>query len=117
MKDGIKIGQGIVTVIICLIAIFTCITLIIIEIKDDVIKSDKEAQLIVDLLIKDIAAKPNLTQEEDMNWFEQLGRAVAQEAGLTEGNEIEHQCGTVWVTDKEGTVTAISGMETEGENE
>lgn len=47
-----------------------------------------------------------------MNWYEQLGRAVAAEAGLPEGAPIEHQCGTVWVKTDEATI-AISSMECE----
>jgi len=52
-----------------------------------------------------------------MNWYEELGRALAAEACLQEGSAIEHQCGTVWVTDKDGLVTAISGMTPEGDEE
>lgn len=48
-----------------------------------------------------------------MNWYEELGRAIAEEAGLAEDSQIEHQCGTVWVTDSEGGTVAISAMETE----
>lgn len=53
-----------------------------------------------------------------MNWFEQLGRAVAEECGLSEGSDIEHQCGTVWVTSVgyNGETIAISGMKTEADN-
>lgn len=52
------------------------------------------------------------------NWFEDLGRAIAEEANLTEGSPIEHQCGTVWVTDKDsGECVAISGMITESDTE
>ena len=47
------------------------------------------------------------------NWYEELGRAVAQECGLKEGAPIEHQCGTVWVPNTEGRLLAISGMITE----
>ena len=54
-----------------------------------------------------------------MNWYEQLGKAVAQELGLSQGSDIEHQCGTVWVTtsgyNKE--TIAITGMKTETEDE
>ncbi|MDD1710958.1 MAG: hypothetical protein LUQ37_08650 [Methanoregulaceae archaeon] len=49
-----------------------------------------------------------------MNWFEKLGRAVAEECELAKGSAIEHQCGTVWVTTDEG-VLAISAMKTEEE--
>lgn len=42
------------------------------------------------------------------NWYERLGRAVAEEVGLTEGSPIEHQCGTVWVDEEDGTY-GISG--------
>jgi len=47
-----------------------------------------------------------------MNWYEELGRAIAQEFGLKEKHPIEHQCGTVWVTEK-GVVKAITIMDTE----
>jgi len=47
-----------------------------------------------------------------MNWFEELGKAVAKELGIPFGSSIEHQCGTVWVNTEEGTI-AITGMETE----
>lgn len=47
------------------------------------------------------------------NWYEELGRAVAEELKLEEGASIEHQCGSVWVTDSEGTCISISGIETE----
>ena len=47
------------------------------------------------------------------NWYEELGKAVAQELELTEGTPIEHQTGTVWVPNKEGRLIAISGMVTE----
>jgi len=50
-----------------------------------------------------------------MNWYEQLGRAIAEEAGLKEGSEIEHQCGTVWVTSADGIVKAISAINTEAD--
>jgi len=49
-----------------------------------------------------------------MNWYEKLGRAVAEEAGLNEGSPIEHQLGTVWV-DQEGDTIAISGVKTEND--
>jgi len=52
-----------------------------------------------------------------MNWYEQLGRAVAAETGVTEGSTIEHQTGTVWVDDEDGTTIAITGMETEDDND
>jgi hypothetical protein len=45
-----------------------------------------------------------------MNWYEKLGKVVAQECSLEEGSEIEHQLGTVWVTDSDGNVVAISGI-------
>jgi hypothetical protein len=50
-----------------------------------------------------------------MNWYEQLGRAVAAEAcaALQEGAPIEHQCGTVWVPSTDGQLIAISSMKTE----
>jgi len=51
-----------------------------------------------------------------MNWFEELGRAVAEEAGLPEGASIEHQCGSVWVDTDEGTIT-ISGVTCETEED
>ena len=51
-----------------------------------------------------------------MNWYEELGRAVAEEAGLEEGSPIEHQCGTVWV-EQDGETIAISGMKTEKEDD
>jgi hypothetical protein len=53
------------------------------------------------------------------NWYEELGRAIAEEAGLSEGSTIEHQCGTVWVTScgYNGETIAISGMKTETEDE
>jgi hypothetical protein len=54
--------------------------------------------------------------ESAENWYEQLGRAVAQEVGLTEGSPIEHQCGTVWVEEKDGTY-AISGNKCENDDE
>jgi len=47
------------------------------------------------------------------NWYEELGRAIAIEAGLQEGAVIEHQCGTVWVPNGDGQLIAISGMKTE----
>lgn len=47
-----------------------------------------------------------------MNWYEELGKAVAEEAGLEAGSPIEHQCGTVWVETDEGTI-AISGVKCE----
>ena len=50
--------------------------------------------------------------KNSLNWYEELGRAIAEEAGLKEGSDIEHQCGTVWVTNK-GKTIAICGMETE----
>ena len=58
-----------------------------------------------------------MSNKNATNWYEELGQAVAEEAGLTEGSNIEHQCGTVWVTDSEGTTIAITGMETEDEEE
>lgn len=51
-----------------------------------------------------------------MNWYEKLGRAVAEECNLTENSPIEHQCGTVWIINKDNTTTAISGMLTESED-
>jgi len=51
-----------------------------------------------------------------MNWYEELGRAIAQEAGITEKHPIEHQCGTVWVKQEE-KIYAITAMETEVEEE
>lgn len=51
-----------------------------------------------------------------MNWYEELGQAVAEELGLPEGSSIEHQCGTVWVDTDEGTIS-ISGMECESDDE
>jgi hypothetical protein len=48
------------------------------------------------------------------NWYEELGRAVAEEGGLREGSSIEHQCGTVWV-EQDGETYAISAMKTETE--
>lgn len=53
-----------------------------------------------------------------MNWYEQLGRAIAEEASiagtpLQEGTPIEHQTGTVWVPSTQGQVIAISTMKTE----
>lgn len=50
------------------------------------------------------------------NWYEQLGRAVAEEAGLTEGSTIEHQCGTVWVDEEDGTY-AISAIKCESDDD
>ena len=52
-----------------------------------------------------------------MNWFEQLGQAVAQELNIPTGSAIEHQCGTVWVTNDQGETIAISGMKTEDTEE
>ena len=49
----------------------------------------------------------------DQNWYEKLGRAVAQELELKEGSTIEHQLGTVWVEDDDGNTTAISGVDVE----
>ena len=49
----------------------------------------------------------------EKNWYEELGRACAQEFGLKEGTPIEHQTGTVWVPDSDGRVLAISAMKTE----
>lgn len=57
-----------------------------------------------------------INQEEiqmGKNWYEELGRAIAIEAGLQEGAVIEHQCGTVWVPNGDGQLIAISGMKTE----
>ena len=53
----------------------------------------------------------------EKNWYEELGRAVAEELSLSEGSDIEHQCGTVWVKScgYNGEVIAISGMKTEAE--
>jgi len=53
-----------------------------------------------------------------MNWYEQLGRAIATEAveagtPLQEGAPIDHQTGTVWVPSTDGQVIAISTMKTE----
>ena len=48
------------------------------------------------------------------NWYEELGRAVAEEAGLVEGSPIEHQCNTVWVS-QNGETIAISSITTESE--
>lgn len=50
----------------------------------------------------------------DKNWYEELGRAVAEEFGLEEGSPIENQCGTVWV-EQGGETLAISVMKTESE--
>jgi len=47
------------------------------------------------------------------DWHEELGRAVACELDLEDGSAIEHQCGTVFVARRDGTIIAISGMETE----
>ena len=49
----------------------------------------------------------------EKNWYEELGRACAQEFGLKEGIPIEHQTDTVWVPDSDGRVLAISAMKTE----
>lgn len=53
------------------------------------------------------------------NWFEDLGRAVANELELnSENSTIENQCGTVWVTNNDtGEIVAISGMITESDTE
>ena len=51
-----------------------------------------------------------------MNWYEKLGRAVAEEFLLEENSKIEHQCGTVWIEGKDGTV-AISSIDCEGDND
>jgi hypothetical protein len=48
-----------------------------------------------------------------MSWYEELGKACAEEFGLVEGQTIEHQCGTVWVEDNKGNVKAIGCMSTE----
>jgi len=53
-----------------------------------------------------------------MNWYEQLGRAIAEEAAfngtpLQEGTPIEHQLGNVWVPSTDGQTIAISTMKTE----
>lgn len=47
------------------------------------------------------------------NFYEELGKAVAEEFGITEDMTIEHQCGTVWVEDKKGNAYAIGCCKTE----
>ena len=52
--------------------------------------------------------------DNNKEWFEELGRAIAEESNFAVGSEIEHQCGTVWVTDiNTGMTHAISSINTE----
>ena len=51
-----------------------------------------------------------------MSWYEDSGRAIAEEFSLEEGSKIEHQLGTVWIDDKDGTTTAISALGCESIN-
>jgi len=49
-----------------------------------------------------------------LNWHEELGQAIASELELSEGSGIDHQGGTVWVTDLvSGECIAITGVKTE----
>jgi len=43
-------------------------------------------------------------------WYEELGKAIAEEFGLKEGTTIEHQLGSVWVGD-----TTIMSIESDPE--
>ena len=56
--------------------------------------------------------KPVLTEEQEKEWKLKLADATLAESELEVGDEIEHQCGSVWVGKH-----AISVIETEDDEQ